>query len=154
MLGLGNTHQILSLLLLLAAMWRPGATSRAWSGLSSSKDPNVRDWGDYSDLPAAVQQGPQPDGTTHNHGGARGSASWNLPLAPELDFLAEFAGKSKLTSLSDLCRVRVLSLLLLACSANINVLVLPNRQEASVGDHSTVAQQPLPSHDGETAGGH
>lgn len=104
MLCLGNTQPILLLLLLLlTALWRPGATSRAWSGLSSSKDPNVRDWGDYSDLPAPVQQGPEQDGTTHGHGGAGGSASWNLPLAPELDFLAEFAGKSKLTSLSDLC---------------------------------------------------
>lgn len=105
MLLLGNIHQILSLLLLLlAALWRPGATSRAWSGLSSNKDPNVRDWGDYSDLPAAVQQGPEQEGTTHDHGEASGSTSWNLPLAPELDFLAEFAGKSKLSSLADLCR--------------------------------------------------
>lgn len=114
MLRLGNARQILSLLpLLLAALWRPGATSRAWSGLSSSKDPNVRDWGDYSDLPATVQQGPEQDGTTHDHGGVGGSTSWNLPLAPELDFLAEFAGKSKLTSLSDLRFF--LSLLSLAC---------------------------------------
>lgn len=105
MLCLGKTQRILSLLLLLllAALWRPGATSRAWSGLRSSKDPNVRDWGDYSDLPAAVHQGPEKGGTTHDHGGAGGSTSWNLPLAPELDFLAEFAGKSKLTSLADLC---------------------------------------------------
>lgn len=148
MLHLGNTHRIL---LLLAALWRPGAASRAWSSLSSSKDPNVRDWGDYSDLPAAVQQGPEEDGTTHDHGGVRGSTSWNLPLAPELDFLAEFAGKSKLISLSDLDGF--LSFLPLPCSPNSNVLVLPSRQESSVGDHSTVAQQPLPSHDGETAGG-
>lgn len=103
MLRLGNTHRILPLplLLLLAALWSPGATSRAWSGLGSSKDPNVRDWGDYSDLPTAVLQGPEKDRTTHNHGGAGGaggSTSWSLPLAPELDFLAEFAGKSKLTS--------------------------------------------------------
>lgn len=102
MLRLGNIHQIL--LLLLAALWRPSATSRAWSGLNSSKDPNVRDWGDYSDLPAAVPQGPEQTGTTHDHGGVSGSTSWNLPLAPELDFLAEFAGKSNLTSLADLCR--------------------------------------------------
>lgn len=109
MLRLGNTHRILPLplLLLLAALWSPSATSRAWSGLSSSKDPNVRDWGDYSDLPAAVLQGPGKDRTTHNHGGAggaTGSTSWSLPLAPELDFLAEFAGKSKLTILADVCR--------------------------------------------------
>lgn len=111
MLRLGNTHRILPLplLLLLAALWSTGATSRAWSGHGSSKDPNVRDWGDYSDLPAAVLQGPGKDRTTHNHGGAggaggaTGSTSWSLPLAPELDFLAEFAGKSKLTSLADVC---------------------------------------------------
>lgn len=95
---MGNTHWILPLLL-LAALWGP-----AWSGFGSSKDPNVRDWGDYSDLPTAVQQGPEKDHTTHDNGGARGSTSWSLPLAPELDFLAEFAGKSKLTSLADVWR--------------------------------------------------
>lgn len=154
MLRLGNTHRILPLplLLLLAALWSPGATSRAWSGLGSSKDPNVRDWGDYSDLPAAVLQGPEMDRTTHNHGGAGGSTSWSLPLAPELDFLAEFAGKSKLTSFANVCRFFDF-FLPLAFNTNSIILVLPSRQEAFVGDHCAVAQQPLPSHDGETAGG-
>lgn len=86
------------LLLLLAALWSLAAASQSWT---SSKDPNVRDWGDYSDLPPAVQHelDQDQDHTAHGHGGAGGSKSWSMTLAPELDFLAEFAGKLKLSSL-------------------------------------------------------
>lgn len=77
----------LALLLLAAA-----ACSSGSSGFHPSRsqgahekdllDPNVRDWGDYSDL---IQE---PGRSTEEERGAGPS------LAPELDFLAEFAGET------------------------------------------------------------
>lgn len=57
-------------------------------------DPNVRDWGDYSDLPPGIEHGlgleeqdEDEDGYNREVGGSSSS------LAPEMDFLADFAGK-------------------------------------------------------------
>lgn len=69
----------------------------AWTGVIGSKpkdqlDPNVKDWGDYSDLPLGVEQGLglEEDREEGDRRGAGGSTN----LAPELDFLADFAGKN------------------------------------------------------------
>lgn len=60
-------------------------------------DANVRDWGDYSDLPSGTDQGPGLDQTRRDSN--RGVEEASSSLAPELDFLAEFEGKSdKLSS--------------------------------------------------------
>lgn len=77
-------------LLLLAA-----ACSSGSSGFHPSRsqgahkkdllDPNVRDWGDYSDL---IQV--EPRRSTEEE---RGAGEPPSSLAPELDFLAEFAGE-------------------------------------------------------------
>lgn len=73
-----------ALLLLLAALCGSGS-----SGFHPSRkdllDPNVRDWGDYSDL---IQVEPRR-GTEEERGAGEPSSG----LAPELDFLAEFAGE-------------------------------------------------------------
>ncbi|XP_029921695.1 coiled-coil domain-containing protein 80 [Myripristis murdjan] len=71
----------------------------AWPGKGRSlpkdqMDPNVRDWGDYSDL---LPLGPgleldQDRGQAGNKGEEEPSSS----LSPELDFLADFAGKKRL----------------------------------------------------------
>nr|XP_019937180.1 PREDICTED: coiled-coil domain-containing protein 80-like isoform X1 [Paralichthys olivaceus]XP_019937181.1 PREDICTED: coiled-coil domain-containing protein 80-like isoform X1 [Paralichthys olivaceus] len=89
-------------LLLFAVLWSLSFPSllSAWPGTGRSKpkdqlDPNVRDWGDYSDLPPGIEQGLGLDeGVEHgdNTGGGESTSS----LAPELDFLAEFAGKKRL----------------------------------------------------------
>ncbi|GLD55233.1 coiled-coil domain-containing protein 80-like protein [Lates japonicus] len=89
-------------LLLFAALWSlsyPGVLT-AWPGIGHSKpkdqlDPNVRDWGDYSDLPPGIEQGLGLD-EDGEHGGDRGAGESSSNLAPELDFLAEFAGKKRL----------------------------------------------------------
>ncbi|XP_028273022.1 coiled-coil domain-containing protein 80 isoform X1 [Parambassis ranga] len=88
--------------LFFAAFWSLSYTSliAAWPNIAGSKskdqlDPNVRDWGDYSDLPPGIEHGLglEEDGTDGaNRGGGVSSSS----LAPELDFLAEFAGKKRL----------------------------------------------------------
>lgn len=87
-------------LLLFAALWSLSYPSllTAWPGISRSKpkdqlDPNVRDWGDYSDLPPGIEQGLGLD-EDGEHGDNRGVGGSSLNLAPELDFLADFAGKT------------------------------------------------------------
>uniref|UniRef100_UPI0037E93142 coiled-coil domain-containing protein 80 n=1 Tax=Semicossyphus pulcher TaxID=241346 RepID=UPI0037E93142 len=89
-------------LLLFAALWSlsyPGLLT-AWPGISRSKpkdqlDPNVRDWGDYSDLPPAIEQGLGLD-EEGDRGDNRRLGGSSSSLAPELDFLADFAGKKRL----------------------------------------------------------
>lgn len=86
-------------LMLLAALWSllSLGSFTAWSGGPGSKakdqlDPNVRDWGDYSDI---------PDGILHGLGleedrepeDSRGAGEPSSYLAPELDFLVDFAGR-------------------------------------------------------------
>ncbi|KAK5851930.1 hypothetical protein PBY51_023443 [Eleginops maclovinus] len=87
-------------LLFFAALWSLSYPSllTAWPGISRSKpkdplDPNVRDWGDYSDLPPGIEQGL---GLDEEHGDNRGAGESSTSLAPELDFLADFAGKKRL----------------------------------------------------------
>ncbi|XP_042365181.1 coiled-coil domain-containing protein 80 [Plectropomus leopardus] len=87
-------------LLLFAALWSLSYPSllNAWPGISRSKpkdqlDPNVRDWGDYSDLPPGIEQGL---GLEEEHEANRGVGEFSSSLAPELDFLADFAGKKRL----------------------------------------------------------
>ncbi|KAI9524720.1 hypothetical protein NQZ68_016729 [Dissostichus eleginoides] len=87
-------------LLFFAALWSlsyPGLLT-ASPGISRSKpkeplDPNVREWGDYSDLPPGIEQGL---GLDEEHGDNRGAGESSTSLAPELDFLADFAGKKRL----------------------------------------------------------
>lgn len=82
-------------LLLFAALWSFGCSSlhAAWPGIGQSKpnqpDPYVREWGDYSDLPAEIQQGLELN--KHREHGDKKEASSSL--APEMDFLADFTGK-------------------------------------------------------------
>ncbi|XP_060917543.1 coiled-coil domain-containing protein 80 [Labrus mixtus] len=89
-------------LLLFATLWSLSYPSllTAWQGISRSKpkdqlDPNVREWGDYSDLPPGIEQrlGLDEDG---EHGDNRGAREPPSSLGPELDFLADFAGKKRL----------------------------------------------------------
>ncbi|KAM8743124.1 coiled-coil domain-containing protein 80 isoform 2-T2 [Acanthopagrus schlegelii] len=89
-------------LLLFAALWSLSYPSllTAWPGIGYSKpkdqlDPNVRDWGDYSDLPPGIEQGLGLD-VDGEHGGGRGVEEPSSSLAPELDFLSDFAGKKRL----------------------------------------------------------
>ncbi|XP_073334301.1 coiled-coil domain-containing protein 80 [Pagrus major] len=89
-------------LLLFATLWSLSYPSllTAWPGIGYSKpkdqlDPNVRDWGDYSDLPPGIEQGLGLD-VDGEHGGNRGVEEPSSSLAPELDFLADFAGKKRL----------------------------------------------------------
>lgn len=99
MFQFGHAHWTL---LLLASLWSLSLANRPWSSLGRSKpkeelDPNVRNWGDYSDLPFGTDQGPKPDQTRRDRN--RGVEEASSSLAPELDFLAEFEGKSdKLSS--------------------------------------------------------
>lgn len=86
---------LLSLLLLLLAALCSSASSGSrptGSEIGHRKDlldPNVRDWGDYSDL-IHVEPGRNKE---EEHGDKnRAGAPWS-GLAPELDFLAEFAGE-------------------------------------------------------------
>lgn len=85
-------------LLLAAALWSLSYPSllTAWSGIGLSKtkgqlDPNIRDWGDYSDLPEGIELGLGLD-EERDHGDNRG-VDESSSLAVEQDFLAEFAGK-------------------------------------------------------------
>lgn len=99
MFQFGHAHWTL---LLLALLWSLSLANRPWSSLGRSKpkeelDPNVRNWGDYSDLTFGTDQGPKPDQTRRDRN--RGVEEASSSLAPELDFLAEFEGKSdKLSS--------------------------------------------------------
>lgn len=93
----GNSHRAL---LWFAALWSLSYTSllAAKSGIGHSKpkdllDPNVRDWGDYSDLPPGIEHGLGLD-EDGEHGDNRGGGESSSSLAPDLDFLAEFAGKT------------------------------------------------------------
>lgn len=90
-------------LLLFAALWSLSYPSllTAWPGIGRSKpkdqlDPNVRDWGDYSDLPPGIEQGLGLDGDGGHEDNSRGGGSASS-LGPELDFLADFAGKTNET---------------------------------------------------------
>ncbi|CAK6959366.1 coiled-coil domain-containing protein 80 [Scomber scombrus] len=89
-------------LLLFAALWSLSYPSllTAWPGIGRSKpkdqsDPNVRDWGDYSDLPPGIEQGLGLD-EDREYGNHKGGGETSSSLAPELDFLADFAGKKRL----------------------------------------------------------
>ncbi|XP_005451377.1 coiled-coil domain-containing protein 80 [Oreochromis niloticus] len=89
-------------LLLIAALWSLNSLGllAAWQGFGDGKpkellDPNVRDWGDYSDLPPGIEHGlgleeSREDGYNRKVGESSSS------LAPEMDFLADFAGKKRL----------------------------------------------------------
>lgn len=89
-------------LLLIAALWSLNNLGllAAWQGFGDGKpkellDPNVRDWGDYSDLPPGIEHGlgleeSREDGYNRKVGESSSS------LAPEMDFLADFAGKKRL----------------------------------------------------------
>ncbi|XP_063336759.1 coiled-coil domain-containing protein 80 [Pelmatolapia mariae] len=89
-------------LLLIAALWSLNnlGLQAAWQGFGDGKpkellDPNVRDWGDYSDLPPGIEHGlgleeSREDGYNRKVGESSSS------LAPEMDFLADFAGKKRL----------------------------------------------------------
>lgn len=85
--------------MLFAALWSlscPGSLA-ARQGIRGSKpkhelDPNVRDWGDYSDLPAGIELGlGLEEDREHDYNRGVGESSSNF--APELEFLADFAGK-------------------------------------------------------------
>lgn len=81
------------LLLLLAALSNPASsgffpTGSAMAHRKDVLDPNVRDWGDYSDL---IQV--EPSSKEEDHGDKSGGGELSSSLAPELDFLAEFAGE-------------------------------------------------------------
>ncbi|XP_038590666.1 coiled-coil domain-containing protein 80 isoform X1 [Micropterus salmoides] len=89
-------------LLLFATLWSLSYPSllTAWPGVSRREskdqlDPNVRDWGDYSDLPPGIEQGLGLE-EDREHGDNRGVGETSLILAPELDFLGDFAGKKRL----------------------------------------------------------
>ncbi|KAM9306406.1 coiled-coil domain-containing protein 80 isoform 2-T2 [Pholidichthys leucotaenia] len=85
-------------LLLFAALWSltvPGVL-RAWPSIDGTKskdqlDPNVRDWGDYSDLPLGIGQGLGLE-EDREHGDNRGDREPLSGFPPELDFL----GKTRL----------------------------------------------------------
>ncbi|KAK2819062.1 hypothetical protein Q5P01_024623 [Channa striata] len=90
------------LYLLFGVLWSLSCLSllTAWPGIGLSKpkyelDPNVKDWGDYSDIPPGIEQGLGLD-EDGEHGHSRGVGESSFSLAPELDFLAEFAGKKRL----------------------------------------------------------
>lgn len=72
----------------------------AFSGIRGNKpkeqlDPNVKEWGDYSDLPPGGEQGLGLEGDS-NHEETRRVGEPSSSLAPELEFLADFAGKKRL----------------------------------------------------------
>ncbi|KAJ0015395.1 hypothetical protein NQD34_009015 [Periophthalmus magnuspinnatus] len=81
-------------LVLLLSFWNCVHT---WPGVGQSNlkysDPNVRDWGDYSDLPPGLEMrlGLEED-AQHE----KTKAGPSTTLTPELDFLGDFAGKKRL----------------------------------------------------------
>ncbi|KAM9820156.1 coiled-coil domain-containing protein 80 [Neosynchiropus ocellatus] len=88
--------------LLFAALWSISCPRflTAWPSRFHSKpkdqlDPNVRDWGDYSDLPTGIELGLGLD-EEQDHGNHRGAGQLFPTLAPELDFMADFGGKKRL----------------------------------------------------------
>ncbi|XP_037340472.2 coiled-coil domain-containing protein 80 [Pungitius pungitius] len=93
-----HLHKVRSPLLLLAVLWSCPGWLTAWPGTSRSKpedqlDPNVKEWGDYSDLPPGVEHGLELD---QDHADNTGVGKSSISLAPELDFLADFAGIKRL----------------------------------------------------------
>ncbi|XP_077944007.1 coiled-coil domain-containing protein 80 [Gasterosteus aculeatus] len=92
-------HKFHSPLLLLAVLWSCPGWLTAWPGISRSKppkgqlDPNVKEWGDYSDLPPGIEHGSELE---EDHAGNRGVGKSSVSLAPELDFLTDFAGIKRL----------------------------------------------------------
>ncbi|XP_071769668.1 coiled-coil domain-containing protein 80 [Centroberyx gerrardi] len=93
-----NSHWSLLLLVALWSFCYPSLLA-AWPGKGRGQykdhlDPNVRDWGDYSDLPPALGHGLELD--QDREGESRGVEEPSSSLAPELDFLADFAGKKRL----------------------------------------------------------
>lgn len=87
-----------TLLLLLAALGSSGSAGFYPTGSEIGQrkdqlDPNVRDWGDYSDL---VHVEPRRS-KEEEHGDKTGGGELSSSLAPELDFLAEFAGEASPT---------------------------------------------------------
>ncbi|XP_061589383.1 coiled-coil domain-containing protein 80 [Cololabis saira] len=79
-------------LMLFAALWSLSYPGFLAAG-SKQKDPNVRDWGDYSDLPPGIEHGlglGEDRENDYNRGVGESSSS------PQLDFLAGFAGKKRL----------------------------------------------------------
>nr|XP_046230909.1 coiled-coil domain-containing protein 80 [Scatophagus argus] len=94
-----NSHCFLLLFAILWSLSYPSLLT-AWSGISRSKpkdqlDPNVRDWGDYSDLPPGIEQGLGLD-EDREHGDNRRAGEPSSSMVPELDFMADFAGKKRL----------------------------------------------------------
>ncbi|KAF7661669.1 hypothetical protein LDENG_00254870 [Lucifuga dentata] len=99
MFAICNSHWSL---LLFVALWNLCYPSllAAWPRTGQSKpkdewDPNVRDWGDYSDLPPGMEHGMGLE-EDREQGERRGVEEPSSGLAPELDFLADFAGKKRL----------------------------------------------------------
>lgn len=85
--------------LMVAALWSllSVGSLTAWPGFPGSKakdqlDPNVRDWGDYSDIPDGIQHGLglEEDRESEDN---RGAGEPSSHLTPELDLLADFAGR-------------------------------------------------------------
>lgn len=86
----GFTNSPHTLLLLLAALCSSGSSGSEIGHRKEQLDPNVRDWGDYSDL---VHVDPRRS-KEEEHGDRSGAGEPSSSLAPELDFLAEFAGET------------------------------------------------------------
>ena len=86
-------------MLLFAALWSLSypVFLTAWPGIAGGKpkhklDPNIKDWGDYSDLPPGMEHGLGLE-EDRDHDDNRGGGESSSSLAPELDFLVDFAGK-------------------------------------------------------------
>lgn len=103
MLHFYTLHNLVS----FATLWSltyPGLLA-AWPNVAAGTkpkhqlDPNVRDWGDYSDLPPGIEFGLGLEGD-NEHGENTGVGESSSSLAPELDFLAEFSGKKRLWVIS------------------------------------------------------
>lgn len=75
-------------LLLLAALCSSGSLG-FYPSSKDLLDPNVRDWGDYSDLDQVEPRRSEEE----EHGDKKGAGEPSSSQAPELDFLAEFAGE-------------------------------------------------------------
>ncbi|XP_077441436.1 coiled-coil domain-containing protein 80 [Vanacampus margaritifer] len=89
--------------LLVAAMWslsQPSSLAArrkvTISTSTSQLDANVKDWGDYSDLPPGMELGLGLDEDRQHEHDNRQSGGSSLSLTPELEFLSDFAGKKRL----------------------------------------------------------
>lgn len=83
------THSVHAVLM-LAALCSSGSSGFYPTGSEKDLlDPNVRDWGDYSDL---IHVEPRRS-KEEEHGDKNRAGELSSSLAPELDFLAEFAGE-------------------------------------------------------------